>query len=279
MADPGLAQRFSDLKKSYDDIRYDLKKTDRENREQFGEIRDLRKQNTELRETLHVHGGLTEKQKDAQQLEKDRLHDHVEMLEHECNMYRQQLHKQKSMIESLTFQTREANEEKADAEAIARRLARQNKELNENLTECKDDLLRLQPPSQISDSELAEQYANLHEQISKWVDDETENSQLLEQRFENLSTSNEESPELLRKCLTRDHFRLGKKYPQSQPLILQYIIQYHLDQYVFRDDILLFGLDSQFTAFLRGIEQGMRVLEPQRGIVNPISVFPIQTYI
>ena len=269
MADSGLVQRFNDLKRNYDDLRYDLKKADRENKEQFGEIRDLRRQNAELRDTLRVHGGVTEKHRDAQQLEKERLDEQLEMLEGNNNYYKHQLHKQKSLIESLTLQTREANEEKADAEAYGRRLARQNKELNENLTECKDDLLRLQPPSQISDSEVSEQYSNLHQQISKWVDDQTEDSQLLEQRFENLSNSNEEPPELLRKCLTSDHFRLGKKYPQSQPLILRYIIQYHLDQHVFRDDILMFGLDSNYTAFLRGIEQGMRELEPQRGMVNP----------
>lgn len=275
MADPDLVQKYNELKRKNDDLRYDLKKADRNNRDQFSEIRDLKKQNTELRETLRVYGGLTEKQRDTQQLEKARLDEHVETLESNCNYFRQQLHKQKSLIESLTLQTREANDEKADAEALARRLVRQNKELNENLTECKDDLLRLQPPSQISDSELSEQYMNLHQQISKWVDDETEDSQLLEQRFENLSTSNEEPPELLRKCLTNDHFRLGKKYPQSQPLILRYIIQYHLDQHVFRDDILLFGLDSQYTSFLRGIEHGMRELEPQRGMIDPISPFQI----
>lgn len=275
MADLGLVQKYNELKRKNNDLRYDLETADRENRDQSNELRDLKKQNAELRETLRVHGGLTERQRETQQQEKAQFNEHVETLESNCNYYRQQLHRQKSLIESLTLQTREANDEKGTAEALARRLTRQNKELNENLTECKDDLLRLQPPSQISDSELSEQYMNLHQQISKWVDDETEDSQLLEQRFENLSTSNEEPPELLRRCLTGDHFRLGKKYPQSQPLILRYIIQCHLDQHVFRDDILLFGLDSKYTDLLRGIEHGMRDLEPQRGMINPISPFQI----
>lgn len=274
MADPVLMQKYNRLKDIKDDLLYDLKKVEQENKDQHDEIRDLRKHNAELREALRVHGGRTEKEKDIQLLEKDRLHESIETLENNCNYFRQQLHKQKALIESLTLQTREANEEKTNAEASARRLARQNKELNENLTECKDDLLRLQPPSQISDSELSEQYSNLHQHISKWVDDETEDSLSLEQRFETLSTSNE-TPELLRNCLNSDHFRLGKKYPQSQPLILRYIIQYYLDQHVFRDDILLFGLDSQYTAFLRGIEQGMRELEPQRGMIA--SIYLIQT--
>lgn len=271
MTDPILVQKYNDLKRSFDETRQDWKKTDRD---QWAEIRDLRKQNAELLETLRVQNGSSEKQNKAQQLERDRLDEHMEQLDRSCYHYKQQTHKHKSLIESLTLQTREANDAKVNAEAVARRLTRQNQELHENLTECKDDLLRLQPPSQISDSRLSEEYLNLHQQISKWVDDETEDSQCLERRFENLSTSNEELPELLQKCLTGDLFRLGKKYPQSQPLIIRYIIQYCLEQHVFRDDILLFGLDSNFTSFLRGVEQGMRKLEPQRGRISPISPLP-----
>ncbi|MCJ1467089.1 hypothetical protein MMC07_005711 [Pseudocyphellaria aurata] len=261
MADSILAQKYNDLKRNFDDA-------NQECRDQYAEIRNLKKHNTELLETLRAHNGSTEKQKDVQRLERDRLEEQVELLEHSCFHYKQQMHKQKALIESLTLQTREANEEKAEAEANARRLTRQNKELHENLTECKDDLLRLQPPGQISDSRLSEEYLSLHQQISKWVDDETEDSLCLEQRFENLSTSNEEIPELLRKCLSGDLFRLGKKYPQCQPLIIRYMIHCYLEQHVFRDDILLFGLDSNFTSFLRGVEQGMRKLEPHRDAVT-----------
>ena len=260
-----LRRELREVNRDLDDTTHDLKESDQENKDQFRELRDLKKENAELRDALRAQSEAGVKLKE----EKERLFEHIDMLDNSIAHLKQDLHKRKAHMESLTLQTREANEHKADAELTVRKLVKQNIDLNENLTECKDDLLRLQPPTQISDSELAEQYSNLHQQISRWVDDETEDSQLFEQRFDNLSTTGDDAPELLRKYLSSEHLRLGKKYPSSQPLILRYIIQCHLDHYIFRDDIHLFGLNPQNTILLRGIEQGMRALKPERGILPP----------
>lgn len=165
------------------------------------------------------------------------------------------------------MQTREANAEKANAELSVRKLQKQNKDLSENLTECKDDLLRLQPPSQTPDSELAEQYSSLAQQISRWVDDETEDSQATEARFDDL-TNNEDLPESLQPYLTDEHIRLGKKHPNAQPYILRYIIHCYLESCILGDDVNLFGLDSRTVALFEGIEQGMHELEAPRGKPN-----------
>lgn len=251
-----LEQEYDLLKVKFDEKRVHLRDADRANDEQHREIRDLKKHNAELREALR---------KENIQGEKERLWETIDQLENNAYHYKLELHRRKVHMESLTQQTRDAIEEKNDAEISARKLARENRSLQENLTECKDDLLRLQPPSQISDSELSEQYSNLHQQISKWVDDETEDSQLLEKCFEDLSITKEDLPELLRKALSNEHLRLGKKQPSSLPLILRYIINSHLDQHIFREDIHLFGLDDHNTRLLRGIELGMKKLEPPRG--------------
>lgn len=248
-------QEFNSLKEKYNEKCKHLREADRVTEEQYHELRDLKKHNAELREVLR---------KENLQGEIDRLWETIQHLESNAYNYKIELHRKKVHMESLTQQTREAIEEKNDAENAARKLARENRNLQENLTECKDDLLRLQPPSQISDSELSEQYSSLHQQISKWVDDETEDSQLLEQRFEDLSVK-EDLPELLQKSLSNEHLRLGKKQPSSLPLILRYIIHYHLDQHIFREDIQLFGLDDQTAHLLRHIELGMKKLEPPRG--------------
>lgn len=251
-----LEQEYDLLKLKFDEKRNDLREADRVNEEQHREVRDLKKHNAELREALR---------KESMQGDRDRLWETIDQLEGNAHYYKVELHRRKVLMESLTQQTRDAIEEKNDAEIAARKLARENRILQENLTECKDDLLRLQPPSQISDSELSEQYSSLHQQISKWVDDETEDSQLLEKCFEDLSITKEDLPELLRKSLSNEHLRLGKKQPSSLPLILRYIIHYHLDQHIFREDIHLFGLDDHNTRLLRGIELGMKRLEPSRG--------------
>lgn len=252
-----LEREFDLLKERFDEKRTHLREADLVNEEQHRELRDLKKQNAELREVLR---------KENIQGEKDRLWETIDQLETNAYHYKVELHRRKGHMESLTQQTRDAIEEKNEAESAARKLARENRNLQENLTECKDDLLRLQPPSQISDSELSEQYSSLHQQISKWVDDETQDSQLLEQRFEDLSSIiKEDLPELLRKSLSIEHLRLGKKHPSSLPLILRYIIHYDLDQHIFREDIQLFGLDDHNVRLLRGIELGMKKLEPPRG--------------
>lgn len=261
-----LEQEYDLLKEKFDEKRGHLREADRVNEEQHREIRDLKKHNAELREVLR---------KENIQGEKDRLWETIDRLECHAYQCKLELHRRKVHMESLTQQTRDAIEEKNEAEIAVRKLARENRSLQENLTECKDDLLRLQPPSQISDSELSEQYSSLHQQISKWVDDETEDSQLLEKRFEDLSITKEDLPELLRKSLSNEHLRLGKKQPSSLPLILRYIIHYHLDQHIFREDIHLFGLDDHNTRLLRGIEQGMKKLEPPRGKYHHPTAFNI----
>lgn len=258
-----LEQEYDLLKERFDLNLDHLRKADRAAEDQHRELRDLKKQNAELREVLR---------KEYIQEDKERLWETIARLENNNYHYKLELHRRKGHMESLTQQTRDAIEEKNDAEVAARKLARENRNLQENLTECKDDLLRLQPPSQISDSELSEQYLSLHQQISKWVDDETQDSQLLEQRFEDLASIKEDLPDLLRKSLSNEHLRLGKKQPSSLPLILRYIINYHLDQYIFREDIQLFGLDDHNVRLLRGIELGMKKLEPPRGkYQHPLS--------
>lgn len=169
-------------------------------------------------------------------------------------------------MDSLTMQTRQAMEMKNNIEDANRKLQQLNRELSENLTECKDDLLRMQPPSQISDAEVSEHYSVLHQQIARWVDDETEESHPLEQRFEELPLDSCETPEILRKYLKNDVLQLGKKYPNSQPLILRHLIVCFLDSQILRRDADLFGLDATTVAVIRGVEHGMRLLEPQRGM-------------
>lgn len=261
-----LEQEYDLLKEKFDEKRDHLREADQVIEEQHRELRDLKKHNAELREALH---------KENIQGEKDRLWENIEKLEHNAYHYKVELHRRKVHMESLTQQTRDAVEEKNDAEIAARKLSRENRNLQENLTECKDDLLRLQPPSQMSDSELSEQYLSLHQHISRWVDDQTEDSQLLEQRFEDLSITKEDLPELLRKSLSNEHLRLGKKQPSSLPPILRYIIHYHLDQHIFREDIYLFGLDDHNTRLLRGIELGMKKLEPPRGKYHRLTITTI----
>lgn len=260
-------------------LRRGLKESERSCKEQSLELRDLKKQCARLQEASMQnvlaqdtpHGGtsLIDRQKEQLQQQDNFLH-RLEQQNDTINHLRHELFNRKTHMDSLTMQTRQAMELKSNFEEANRKLQQLNREISENLTECKDDLLRMQPPGQISDAEVSEHYSVLHQQIARWVDDETEDSHPLEQRFEALPVDSGEIPELLRKYLKNDVLQLGKKYQNSQPLVLRHLIVLFLDTQILRRDVDLFGLDATTAAVIRGVEHSMKFLEPKRGMLRTI---------
>lgn len=260
-------------------LRRDLKDCDRLIRDQSLELRDWKKQcakqgvsmpNAHRQHIPHHGTQLIDQQREQIRQQQDDLLHHLEQHKETINHLRHELLSRKNHMDSLTMQTRQAMEMKNNLEDANRKLQQLNRELSENLTECKDDLLRMQPPGQISDTEVSEHYSVLHQQIARWVDDETEESHLLEQRFETLPVDGDEIPEMLQKYLKNDVLQLGKKHPNSQPLVLRHLIVLFLDTQILRRDVDLFGLDASAAAVIRGIEHGMKLLEPKRGMLETI---------
>ncbi|KAL8645160.1 MAG: hypothetical protein Q9226_007426 [Calogaya cf. arnoldii] len=270
-----LKAEHRNLRKEYEDTRNELRSAWRENREQSLELRDLKKQNAHLKESIRTSSD-PKSYKDQIMSERRKFYEHVDMLDDHIAHLKHQLEKTKLHMDQLTFQTREANEEKAAYETKLQNLQKQNARLNEDLTECRDDILRLQPPSQIPDSKIAEEYSSLYQQIASWVDDEAEDTQSMEARLADLATD-KETPELLKAYLDRDLIRLTKKYSDAEPLVLRYIIQLHLHRIILADDIYLFGLDEHNITMLRSIEHAMEALEPKRGQNIHPSIIPIST--
>ncbi len=277
-----LEKDYDDLQKAYDDIRRDLQSSNRENRDQSLELRDLkrrvaksqeqnsqlREQNGQLREAYQAHQARGEK---LSKSERNKYAEHFEMLENHISHLQHERHKRETHMEFLTEQTREANDGKEQLEAEARKLQRQIRDLSANLTECKDDLLRLQPASQVSDSEVSEQFSNLDQQVAGWVDDRTEDTTVLEENIGSIKTV-DGLPQLLRSFATADHLRLAKKYPDAQPLLLRYFIHCYLHTFILSSDVYLFGLDARNIALLQGMEEGMKQLEPRRGDVALLTL-------
>ncbi|CAL8578725.1 hypothetical protein XPA_004497 [Xanthoria parietina] len=257
-----LRTEHRNLKKEYEDTRQELRTAWRENREQSLELRDLKKQNAHLKESLHTQPD-PKFHKDQIMSERRKFYEHVDLLEDHIAHLKHQLEKTKLHMDQLTFQTREANEEKAAYESKLQNMQKQNTRLNEDLTECRDDILRLQPPSQIPDSKIAEEYSSLYQQIASWVDDEADDTQSMEVRMADLATD-KEAPELLKAYLDPDLIRLAKKYADAEPLVLRYIIQLHLHRIILADDKYLFGLDEHNITMLRSVEHAMDALEPKR---------------
>ena len=271
-----LEKDYRDLEQAYDDTRRDLKSSNRENREQSLELRglkrrlakcqeqneQLREQNGALRETYQAQRAHGEK---LSKSEKSNYSEHFEMLENQISHLQHERQKRETHMEFLTEQTREANDGRERLEAEIRKLQRHTRDLSANLTECRDDLLRLQPTSQVSDNEISEHFSNVDQQIAGWVDDRTEDTTALEEKIVGIKTV-DDLPQLLRRFATSDHLRLAKKYPNSQPLLLRYFINSYLQTFILSSDVYLFGLEARNISLLQGMEEGMKQLEPRRGI-------------
>lgn len=278
-----LQKDYRDLQKAYDDGRRDLQHSSRENRDQSLELRDLKRRLAKLQEQsaqLREQNGLLREVNQAYQArgeklsksERNKYNEHCETLENHISRLQHERHKRETHMEFLTEQTREANDGKERLEGEVRKLQRQTKDLSTNLTECKDDLMRLQPTSQVSDNEISEQFSNLDQQIAGWIDDRTEDSTVLEDKVGSIK-SVDDLPELLQMFATPDHLRMAKKYPDSQPLLLRYYIHCYLQTFILSSDVYLFGLDVGKITLLQGMEEGMKQLEPRRGgSYLPISI-------
>ncbi|KAL8872363.1 MAG: hypothetical protein Q9174_001991 [Haloplaca sp. 1 TL-2023] len=250
------------LRKDIEELRQELRGVLRENRDQSLELRDVKKMNAHLKETLTSQDH-PKSYKEQILSERRQFYHHVELMEDHIRSLTRQLEKTKLHMDQLTFQTREANEEKAKYEANLQSLQKQNNRLNDDLTECRDDILRLQPPSQIPDSKIADEYANLYQQIASWVDDEADDSSSMETRLERLH-HDKDAPELLKEFVDDDLIQIARKYSDAEPLLLRCIIQLHLHQDVLADDLYLFGLDNHSITLLRTIAHSMEDLEPKR---------------
>lgn len=270
-----LCQDLKDRVREVAELKEKLKLSERVAREQSLELRDLKKQNAQLQEVkrqntqlqdAHLHRTRSTDNLSAQLLkERDNLVRHLHQQDDVISRLRHDQFSNRNHMESLTMQTREAIENRENLEDVNRKLKKVNRELSDNLTECKDDLLRLQPPSQMSDTEVSEHYSILHQHIARWVDDETEEPQLLEHRFDALPMNKDDLPERLRECLANENLRLAKKHPNAQPLVLRQLIYSFLGAHILREDVELFGLGSDAAEVIRGVEHGMKLLEPKRG--------------
>ncbi|KAL8977275.1 MAG: hypothetical protein Q9205_006884 [Flavoplaca limonia] len=155
-------------------------------------------------------------------------------------------------------------------------LLSRNKKLTEDLTEkidllqdfaelngnLKEDLLKRQPASQVADSKIADQYSNLQQNISSWVDGEV-------RRFE--------------KQYKSDHggsyphfnvFRYGGIPGQAQFLeaeqrfggeyMVESYVQYELGRLLFGEAMIFFALDTTEAIFMKTVEEGLQKLDPPK---------------
>lgn len=133
--------------------------------------------------------------------------------------------------------------------------------LEKELQACKDDLFRMQPVSQVTDSTIAQRLEYLNVQICDWIASEVSRSMDEWQR-----KHPGRQPKLFHhggdtaaKAFLTQYPEMGGEY------LVRSVLHRFLQQNLFNDGTALFGLDTNAASLLEAIEQGMSKLQPQRG--------------
>ncbi|KAI4226960.1 MAG: hypothetical protein L6R36_002774 [Xanthoria steineri] len=149
----------------------------------------------------------------------------------------------------------------AQLENILDRTWRQNNSIKHELQACKDDLFKMQPRSEVPDSDVAKAYKELHVNISRWMEGEISH---FEANYGKRHPSRT-PPNLFNHRDVLEVKQILSDYPTSGgEYIVRCFIQRTLHSLVLSDDILLLGLDEQETALLQRIEQSMGKTKPPR---------------
>ncbi|SLM36102.1 hypothetical protein LPUS_05536 [Lasallia pustulata] len=161
------------------------------------------------------------------------------------------------MKERWVARVRVAQEALRAVEALVVKPSKEEEKLSEGV-----GLEGLQPPGQVSDEEVTRQYDNLCEQVARWVAEEFQDPYALQKEME-VILARQHFHKLLGKHFGHEQVLLARDHASSHRLILQYLIQCHLEHSILGENIYLFGLGDREAAFLQTIEDRMNVQTPQ----------------
>ncbi|MCJ1404054.1 hypothetical protein MMC11_007278 [Xylographa trunciseda] len=165
------------------------------------------------------------------------------------------LRREKKKVTVLAESNRKAQDEVSELQNTCAALQR-------NLTACKHDLFSLQPSNQISDSEIADKFEHLSQQISQWSDETFKDIDWMQQRLEDRLVDHTYFP--IAKSVDPESDEMLKHIPSAAEFFMHHVIFQHLQQTVFDEENYLFGLHPGIGAIFRLIENRMRLLEPKR---------------
>lgn len=127
---------------------------------------------------------------------------------------------------------------------------------------CQDDLFRLQPRTQVSDTEISQEFEELCLHIISWIDKEIEISEKKRSqvRFVHMFSAGRDPNGTQ---LLRDH-------PEAGEYLVRYMIHHLLLTDVFAEKVYLFGLSKDVKAALQTAEEAMAYQSPGKG--EPINL-------
>lgn len=134
----------------------------------------------------------------------------------------------------------------------------QLQEMSSELQTCKDNLFRLQPIIQLTDSDISKQFETLCQRISSWVENEIFTFEDKHGDHTNDATITDGGNTRIRRFLNST--------PAAGEYLVSMLIHQHIQSDFFGEKVILFGLRPMFTKFLHSAEERMAELEPRRGM-------------
>ena len=239
--------------------REELERTREENKILREEDKSLREENKSLQEE---NKSLREENKSLWEGLKYQESEAKEILRRETDKYNQ-------LYKTTTTQLEKLRVEKANMEEIARKTHSKLQAKEEELQKCKDELFDLQPPSQISDVQIGNEWETLCGNITRWIDDQAGGMGSLNSELKRLRQSDQFTKTIAfhwgddRQELARH----ANRYPNIIDVLIRYNIHCLLEERVFDESVYMFGLQRKSAELLTMIENQMSALEPRRGKV------------
>ena len=140
-------------------------------------------------------------------------------------------------------------------------LQERNAALERALQACKDDLFRMQPRTQVSDSTIAQRFEHLNDQICDWIDNEISRS---------MDECQSIHPGTQPKLFHHDEDPTTKGFLAHYPdtggeYIIRFMLHFAIQRKLLSDQIFLFHLDTTAAKYLKYVEKGMTQLQPPKG--------------
>ena len=230
------------------------------------ELEKAREENKILREENKIireeDRSLREENKSLSDLLKYRESEANEVLRRETDKYNQ-------LYKTTTTQLEKLRAEKAKTEEIARKTHLKLQAKEEELQKCKDELFDLQPPSQISDVQIGNEWEMLCGNITRWIDDQAGGMGSLSSELKRLKQLNQFTKTIsfywgIDRQELAHH---ANSYPNIIDMLIRYNIHCLLEETVFHESVYMFGLQRKSAELLTMIENQMSALEPRRGKV------------
>jgi hypothetical protein len=135
--------------------------------------------------------------------------------------------------------------------------------LKDDLEECKNKVLQLQPLQATPDSEISTQYSRLCTELGNWSDRQF---YYAEGVFANITTINwrKEFSSLLETYLSGEHLALIELYPKAEGTMVRYMMHRQLHESIIVDSTYHDCIPTKLNGGLELISTGMKKLEPKR---------------